>query len=166
MALTAGWNSSCSPLGTGFQSLVTAPGPRFAMLLLFYLVMRRPSSSLPGAVVAVGVLRTFAAGGWVYITSTDAHDWHDIFMITFVLCCCFPYVLHLTQSMVKVLGPYHSLDVWHFGPHPSFTTACLETSASAGWYIFRDYRPISILLHPAQGSPSPRWSVSALLSIL
>ena len=28
----------------------------------------------------VGCLRTFACGGWVYVTSTDDHDVHDIMM--------------------------------------------------------------------------------------
>ncbi|KAI9822312.1 MAG: hypothetical protein M1827_000030 [Pycnora praestabilis] len=38
------------------------------------------------AVVAgVGVFRTITCGGWTYVTSTDDHDWHDIFMISYLV---------------------------------------------------------------------------------
>ncbi|SSD60490.1 related to Protein CWH43 [Saccharomycodes ludwigii] len=33
----------------------------------------------------VGVLRTVTCGGWVYITSTDDHDTHDVFMIAYII---------------------------------------------------------------------------------
>jgi hypothetical protein len=33
----------------------------------------------------VGIFRTLTCGGWTYITSTDDHDWHDIFMISYLL---------------------------------------------------------------------------------
>ena len=32
-----------------------------------------------------GVLRTLACGGWVYITSSDDHDVHDVLMISYIV---------------------------------------------------------------------------------
>jgi peptidoglycan biosynthesis protein MviN/MurJ (putative lipid II flippase) len=46
---------------------------------------RRPNSSLPKFVAGVGIFRTLTCGGWTYVTSTDAHDWHDIFMISYLV---------------------------------------------------------------------------------
>lgn len=34
----------------------------------------------------MGLLRTLTCGGWTYITSTDDHDWHDILMISYIVC--------------------------------------------------------------------------------
>lgn len=33
----------------------------------------------------MGIFRTFTCGGWTYVTSTDDHDWHDIFMISYLV---------------------------------------------------------------------------------
>jgi hypothetical protein len=41
-------------------------GPRFLLVFLFY-------------------FRTLTCGGWTYVTSTDDHDWHDIFMISYLV---------------------------------------------------------------------------------
>lgn len=60
-------------------------GPRFALVFLFYCLTNRPNSSLPKFVAGVGVFRTLTCGGWTYITSTDDHDWHDIFMISYMV---------------------------------------------------------------------------------
>lgn len=69
-----------------FQILIAlTAGPRFALLLLTYLRLYKPNSKLPLFGVICGVLRTFTCGGWVYITSTDDHDWHDIFMISYIV---------------------------------------------------------------------------------
>jgi hypothetical protein len=40
---------------------------------------------LPKVIAAMGLFRTLTCGGWTYVTSTDAHDWHDIFMIAYVV---------------------------------------------------------------------------------
>jgi len=45
----------------------------------------RPNTSLPGFVAGVGIFRTLTCGGWTYVTSTDDHDWHDIFMISYLV---------------------------------------------------------------------------------
>lgn len=36
-------------------------------------------------VAGMGIFRTLTCGGWTYVTSTDDHDWHDIFMISYLV---------------------------------------------------------------------------------
>ncbi|KAF2263519.1 calcofluor white hypersensitive protein precursor [Lojkania enalia] len=60
-------------------------GPRFALVALWYILTRRPNSLLPKFVAGVGIFRTLTCGGWTYVTSTDDHDWHDIFMISYLV---------------------------------------------------------------------------------
>ena len=65
--------------------LTISPGPRFALVGLWYLLTARPNSTLPKVVAGTGLFRTLTCGGWTYITSTDDHDWHDIFMISYLI---------------------------------------------------------------------------------
>ncbi|CAL5870220.1 uncharacterized protein PFLUO_LOCUS4455 [Penicillium psychrofluorescens] len=60
-------------------------GPRFALVFLWYILTARPNSTLPKIVAGVGIFRTLTCGGWTYVTSTDDHDWHDIFMISYLV---------------------------------------------------------------------------------
>ncbi|KAL2753233.1 hypothetical protein ACRALDRAFT_1065427 [Sodiomyces alcalophilus JCM 7366] len=60
-------------------------GPRFALVGLWYLLTRKPGQTLPRFVFAMGILRTLTCGGFTYVTSTDDHDWHDIFMISYII---------------------------------------------------------------------------------
>ncbi|OBT46186.1 hypothetical protein VE00_02295 [Pseudogymnoascus sp. WSF 3629] len=60
-------------------------GPRFALVGLWYLLTARPGQKLAKYVAIVGVFRTITCGGWTYVTSTDDHDWHDIFMISYLV---------------------------------------------------------------------------------
>lgn len=60
-------------------------GPRFALVSLQYYLHRSPTSSLPTVVFLSGLIRTVSCGGWVYITSSDDHDVHDFFMITYIV---------------------------------------------------------------------------------
>jgi hypothetical protein len=46
---------------------------------------QRRGGSLPKFVAGVGIFRTLTCGGWTYVTSTDDHDWHDIFMISYLV---------------------------------------------------------------------------------
>lgn len=63
-----------------FQILIALTAfPRFLLLLGHYYLNQSKVCFL------VGVLRTVSCGGWVYITSTDDHDIHDIFMITYIV---------------------------------------------------------------------------------
>ncbi|KAI0401891.1 Frag1/DRAM/Sfk1 family protein [Xylaria palmicola] len=60
-------------------------GPRFALVALWYLLTARPGRGLPKFVAGMGIFRTLTCGGWTYVTSTDDHDWHDIFMISYLV---------------------------------------------------------------------------------
>ncbi|KAH8904510.1 hypothetical protein BR93DRAFT_939606 [Coniochaeta sp. PMI_546] len=60
-------------------------GPRFALVGLWYLLTAKPGRTLPKVVAGFGLFRTLTCGGWTYITSTDDHDWHDIFMISYLV---------------------------------------------------------------------------------
>ncbi|SGZ47950.1 CIC11C00000005210 [Sungouiella intermedia] len=60
-------------------------GPRFMLIFLNFIVLYRKKLILPYILLFLGLLRTFTCGGWVYITSTDDHDWHDIFMIAYII---------------------------------------------------------------------------------
>jgi hypothetical protein len=64
---------------------LTYLGPRFALVYLWYVLTKRPNSSLPKFILGVGIFRTLTCGGWTYVTSTDDHDWHDIFMISYLV---------------------------------------------------------------------------------
>ena len=60
-------------------------GPRFALVFLWYVLTSRPNSFLPKFVAYTGLFRTITCGGWTYVTSTDDHNWHDIFMISYLV---------------------------------------------------------------------------------
>ena len=45
----------------------------------------RPYSVLPKLVFGAGLFRTLTCGGWTYVTSSDDHHWHDIFMISYIV---------------------------------------------------------------------------------
>ncbi|KZF21916.1 hypothetical protein L228DRAFT_262027 [Xylona heveae TC161] len=60
-------------------------GARFGLVFLWYLLTARPNSTLPKVIFWTGIFRTLTCGGWTYITSTDDHDWHDIFMISYLV---------------------------------------------------------------------------------
>lgn len=60
-------------------------GPRFILVFLTYLLTAKPGALTPKILAIVGIVRTFTCGGWTYITSTDDHDWHDIFMISYMV---------------------------------------------------------------------------------
>ncbi|KAI0648890.1 Frag1/DRAM/Sfk1 family-domain-containing protein [Trametes meyenii] len=69
-----------------FQILIAVnSGPRFALVALQYYLQRTPTSSIPGFLLLIGVLRTLSCGGWVYITSSDDHDVHDVLMIGYIV---------------------------------------------------------------------------------
>jgi len=64
-------------------------GPRFALIILKYMLSRAaslPKSRVPSILLVVGFVRTLSCGGWVYITSNDDHDSHDVLMILYILC--------------------------------------------------------------------------------
>jgi hypothetical protein len=81
IAITSGTNRPI--LSAELQ--LTRSGPRFALVALWYLLTARPNTTLPKFVAFMGVFRTLTCGGWTYVTSTDDHDWHDIFMISYLV---------------------------------------------------------------------------------
>ncbi|KAK7044264.1 Protein cwh43 [Paramarasmius palmivorus] len=69
-----------------FQILIAlTSGPRFCLVAFQYLLQRSRNSSLPTFVFISGLARTLSCGGWVYITSTDDHDVHDVCMIAYMV---------------------------------------------------------------------------------
>ncbi|KAG5637424.1 hypothetical protein H0H81_004631 [Sphagnurus paluster] len=69
-----------------FQILIalTAP-PRVALVALQYYLHHVSQPRIAAALLTSGVVRTLACGGWVYITSSDDHDVHDVCMILYIL---------------------------------------------------------------------------------
>ncbi|KAI9475526.1 MAG: Frag1/DRAM/Sfk1 [Benjaminiella poitrasii] len=73
------------PARAVFQILIAlTSGPRFALVGLWYLSTRTKTITSK-ALLAIGLARTVACGGWVYITSTDDHLTHDVAMVVYLL---------------------------------------------------------------------------------
>lgn len=70
-----------------FQLLIAVTsGPRFLLVFLNFLILYDVKwSKTCYTFLVAGLIRTITCGGWVYITSTDDHDWHDIFMISYIV---------------------------------------------------------------------------------
>lgn len=70
-----------------FQILIAlTSGPRFLLVIIQFYCHRIQDTSLSTWVLVFGIIRTFLCGGWVYVTSNDDHDVHDIFMISYIIC--------------------------------------------------------------------------------
>lgn len=79
-----------------FQILIALTAfPRFLLLLSHYYI----NGSLTTFIISTA--RTVTCGGWVYITSTDDHDIHDIFMIAYIILTLPWYVLVTKHSNYK-----------------------------------------------------------------
>ncbi|KAK4048885.1 Protein cwh43 [Microbotryomycetes sp. JL201] len=84
-----------------FQILVAiTSGPRFIVVATLYLLAKVKGARFSGVIAAVGVARTLACGGWVYITSSDSADAHDFFMILY-LVLNIPWMVGLTLVSSK-----------------------------------------------------------------
>ncbi|KAH3684004.1 hypothetical protein WICPIJ_005027 [Wickerhamomyces pijperi] len=85
-----------------FQILIAlTSGPRFLLLILSFIRYSEVNSfsfNLFGLIC--GVIRTVTCGGWVYITSTDDHDAHDVFMIAYIVLTI-PWNYYVTTSTPK-----------------------------------------------------------------
>nr|BBA60198.1 putative GPI ceramide remodelase [Ogataea minuta] len=80
-----------------FQILIAlTAGPRFLLLLLTYVRLHKANSVYPKLALISGFIRTITCGGWVYITSTDDHDAHDVFMISYIVLTI-PWDLAITK---------------------------------------------------------------------
>ncbi|KAI0315188.1 Frag1/DRAM/Sfk1 family-domain-containing protein [Amylostereum chailletii] len=70
-----------------FQFLIAVnSGPRFAVLLLSYLLSRKLYPIRSTILLFTGLVRTVSCGGWVFVTSSDNHNVHDFFMILYIVC--------------------------------------------------------------------------------
>jgi hypothetical protein len=56
------------------------------VFLQYHLQCQASRSSWPFVLLIVGVIRSLSCGGWVYITSTDHHDAHDVLMVSYIIC--------------------------------------------------------------------------------
>lgn len=78
-------------------------GSRFVLVFMTYLLTHSP------ALLVSGILRTLTCGGWTYVTSTDDHDWHDIFMISYL-------ILTIPWTFIRVrtteAGPARTYRTW------------------------------------------------------
>lgn len=79
------------PARAVFQILIAlTSGPRFALVFLWYFYTTRSARTSSRGfglfLLLVGIVRTVACGGWVYITSTDDHFTHDIAMGLYLVC--------------------------------------------------------------------------------
>ncbi|GMM31106.1 Cwh43 protein [Martiniozyma asiatica (nom. inval.)] len=99
-----------------FQILIAlTSGPRFLLLFFSYLRLHKSDSSQAMWTLIVGLVRTVTCGGWVYITSTDDHDWHDIFMILYIVLTL-PWDIGITKLSPprSSLRRYRKYTAWAF----------------------------------------------------
>ncbi|GAA6017802.1 hypothetical protein JCM11491_004624 [Sporobolomyces phaffii] len=89
------------PERNAFQVLIAlTSGPRFLLVAISYLTQRHgsPTSWFPSLLAGVAVARTLSCAGWVYITSSDHGDAHDVFMVLYIVLNL-PYMaLHTALS--------------------------------------------------------------------
>ncbi|KAJ1677430.1 Protein cwh43, partial [Spiromyces aspiralis] len=81
---------------------LTCPPRLFLLGGWYYLCMSSPSSvgktnRVPLALFVIGFLRTVTCGGWVYVTSGDDHDVHDVMMISYMLLTL-PYMIMMIKT--------------------------------------------------------------------
>ncbi|KAJ1943430.1 Protein cwh43, partial [Linderina pennispora] len=84
-----------------FQILIalTCP-PRLFLHLFWYILTVRAAPKRAKALFWVGFVRTCTCGGWVYVTSGDDHDIHDVMMISYMILTI-PYMALLIQLCDK-----------------------------------------------------------------
>ncbi|PVU99801.1 hypothetical protein BB559_000406 [Furculomyces boomerangus] len=89
-----------------FQILIALTCPfRLTLLILWFYTCKATaltkiapkSTKLPLVVFIVGFLRTITAGIWVYITSSDDHDIHDVGMLLY-MALTLPYMFTTISS--------------------------------------------------------------------
>ncbi|KAJ2727166.1 Protein cwh43 [Coemansia sp. Benny D115] len=81
-----------------FQLFIALTCPTRLLLHVFwYVLLARAAPSRAKALFWIGFLRTCTCGGWVYVTSGDDHDVHDVMMISYMLLTL-PYMLMMIKS--------------------------------------------------------------------
>ncbi|KAF8979122.1 hypothetical protein BGZ46_005797 [Entomortierella lignicola] len=81
-------------------------GPRLMLCYLWYLLVVRNiplkgSKGFANFLLVNDIVRTVACGGWVYVTSSDDHDIHDIAMIVYLLCTI-PHVVGTIKTAPQI----------------------------------------------------------------
>ena len=72
-------------------------GPRFALILLWYLLTCSFGPKMPRIMLFVGILRTFLFGVFAYVSSTESFIVHEIAGLGYILC-----TLPWTMSIISV----------------------------------------------------------------
>ena len=67
-------------------------GPRFALVLLWYLLSCERESRISTLLIGIGLLQTFLFGVWAYVTSTEDILIHEISGLSY-LACSLPWTL-------------------------------------------------------------------------
>ncbi|SPO35994.1 related to CWH43 - putative sensor/transporter protein [Pseudozyma flocculosa] len=111
------WPSVSATIGDWFPErnifqvgIALMAGPRFLLVFLSALLvsLATPSGSKKAAILLiVGTARTFACGGWVYVTSSDHHDFHDIAMAAYLLLTP-PWMYITSGSLAPQPNKYQS----------------------------------------------------------
>lgn len=97
-----------------FQILIAlTSGPRFLLIFLNFVNLYQTGTRLPQVALWVGLARTVTCGGWVYITSNDDHDWHDIFMIAYIVLTL-PWTYATTKLSRPETRPWRRLAAYCF----------------------------------------------------
>lgn len=92
-----------------FQILIAlTSGPRFLLIFLNFIKLYKSDSKIPQVALYSGLIRTITCGGWVYITSNDDHDWHDIFMISYIVLTL-PWNYSITTLSPKTTKPLRKI---------------------------------------------------------
>lgn len=92
------------PERSAFQFVAAlVSGVRITFVIIWYLLIRSPSSRVPQWVFVTGILRTCAVGGIIYVPSVDDHDMHDIFLTAYLSLTLvwFWSMVHLSQSKAQ-----------------------------------------------------------------
>ncbi|KAJ2784820.1 Protein cwh43 [Coemansia interrupta] len=80
---------------------LTCP-PRLLLHAFWYVLLAKATPAKAKALFWIGFLRTWTCGGWVYVTSGDDHDVHDVMMISYMLLTL-PYMILLIGNGDKSL---------------------------------------------------------------
>ncbi|GAA5915772.1 Cwh43p [Sporobolomyces salmoneus] len=76
-------------------------GPRFLLVILYYILQRQSRSTTswtPAILAGVSIARALSCAGWVYITSSDHGDVHDVFMVLYIVLNLPYMILHTSLS--------------------------------------------------------------------
>ncbi|KAG9310534.1 hypothetical protein JVU11DRAFT_9078 [Chiua virens] len=119
-------------------------GPRLALVFLQYFITCTSHSTLPAWLYLAGIVRTLACGGWVYITSTDNHDAHDVLVVLYIMCNL-PWMLEPRLSKEETAIRLYSLLCVYHPPRVLFHTT-QGTENTRGIYPLRLLRMGTCLL--------------------